>query len=75
VLAQLSLRAQPAKGKVTISARDAGDPVSGVTVAVGGRRLKTDAHGLVSLVLKAGSYSASAAMAGYAPASTRFMVR
>ena len=60
---------------MAISARDAGDPVAGAAIAVGGRRLKTDAHGVASLTLRAGSYAASAAVAGYAPTSTRFSVR
>jgi hypothetical protein len=75
VLARLSLAARTAKGKVTISARDAGDPVGGATVAVGSKHLKTDSHGLASLTLRAGSYSAAATAAGYAPASARFTVR
>jgi hypothetical protein len=75
VLAQLSLSAKAARTKVTISARDAGDPVAGVTVSIGGKHLKTDAHGLVSLALRPGSYSATATAAGYAPASARFTVR
>jgi hypothetical protein len=75
VLAQLSVAAKTAKTKVTISARDAGDPVAGVSVAVAGKHLKTDAHGLVSLTLRAGSYSANATAAGYASASARVTVR
>ena len=75
LLAQFSLRAAAAKGKATISARDAGDPVAGATVSVGGKHLQTDAHGLVSLTLRPGSYSATATAAGYAPASIRFTVR
>src|SRR4029079_14500207 len=75
VLAQLSLSAKAARTKVTISARDAGDPVAGVTVSIGGKHLKTDAHGRVSLALRPGSYSATATAAGYAPASARFTVR
>jgi hypothetical protein len=75
VLARMSLIARAAKTKVTISARDAGDPVSGVKITVAGKHLKTDAHGLASLALRAGSYSAAAAAAGYAPASTRVTVR
>jgi hypothetical protein len=75
LLAQLSLRAQVAKGKVTISARDAGDPVAGAAVTVAGQHLRTDVKGQVTVTVRAGSYSASAAAAGYAPASTRFSVR
>lgn len=75
VLAQFAIRAQASKGKVTVSVRDAGDPVAGVVVAVGGKHLTTDAHGLVSLTLRSGSYSAGATAAGYAPASIRISVR
>jgi hypothetical protein len=75
LLAQLTLTARAAKGKVTLSARDAGDPVAGVAVSVGGKHLKTDAHGLASLTLRGGSYSASATAAGYATTSIRFAVR
>jgi hypothetical protein len=74
-LAQLSLRAQAAKGKVTISVHDAGDPVSGVAITVAGKHVRTDATGQATITLRAGSYSASATAAGYAPASTRFSVR
>jgi hypothetical protein len=75
VLAQLSLSARPTRTKVTISARDAGDPVAGVPITVGGRHLQTAANGQVSLTLRPGSYSASATAPGYAPASARFSVR
>ena len=74
VLAQLALSARAAKTKVTISARDAGDPVAGVVVTVGGKHLTTDAHGLVSLTLRPSSYSVSAMAAGYAPTSTKVTV-
>jgi hypothetical protein len=75
LLARLSLTAHATASKVAISARDAGDPVAGVAITVGGRHLKTDAHGVASLTLRPGSYAASAAVAGYVPASTRFLVR
>jgi hypothetical protein len=74
LLAQFSLSAHAAKGKVTISARDAGDPVAGAAITVGGKHLKTDAEGRATLALHPGSYSASATAAGYAPASARFKV-
>jgi hypothetical protein len=59
---------------VTVSVRDAGDPVAGATVVVGSRHLKTGANGSVTLVLRPGSYSANASSTGYAPASTAFHV-
>ena len=75
LLAQLSVAARAVKGKATISARDAGDPVAGATITVGGKHVETDAHGLATLALRPGSYSAAATAAGYAPASVRFTVR
>jgi hypothetical protein len=78
VLALFQLRAAVARTKAgsraTLTLRDAGDPVAGVVVAVGGKRLTTDAKGRVSLALRPGSYSATASAAGYAPASVRFSV-
>jgi hypothetical protein len=74
VLAQLSLAAKTTKTEVTISARDAGDPVAGVAVTVGGKHLKTDAQGHAAVTLRKGSYTARATAGGYAPASTRFSV-
>src|SRR5205814_1639959 len=59
LLAQLSLTAKAAKGKVALSARDAGDPVAGVTISVGGRHLETNTRGQVTLGLRAGSYTAT----------------
>ena len=73
--AVLALSAQATKTKVTVSARDAGDPVAGATITVGGRHLRTAANGKVSLTLRPGSYSASAVAAGYSPASVRVLVR
>jgi hypothetical protein len=75
VLAVLSVAARTAKGKATISVRDAGDPVSGATVVVGGRHLRTAANGQATATLRPGPYAATATAPGYAPASTRFSVR
>ena len=72
LLAQLSVHAAAAHGKVTVSVRDAGDPVAGASVAVGGRHLKTGAAGTVTLTLRPGSYSAAVSAPGYAPATTSF---
>jgi len=59
---------------VTISVRDAGDPVAGASIAVGRRHLKTGASGSVSLTLRHGSYAASASAPGYATTTARFRV-
>jgi hypothetical protein len=74
LLAQLSVHANAAHGKVTVSVRDAGDPVAGAAVSVGGRHLKTGASGAVTLTLRPGSYSASASAPGYATATASFHV-
>ena len=74
LLAQLSVAARGQKTGSTISVRDAGDPVAGAKIAVGGRQLTTDAHGLASTKLRAGSYTATATASGYAPASAHFTV-
>jgi hypothetical protein len=77
VLARFAIQAHAAaKGKVTVAARDAGDPVAGAALTVAGRHLHTDAKGQATLVLRPGGYTASATAAGYAPAATtRFTVR
>ena len=68
----MSVTVPAAHGKVTVSVRDAGDPVAGASVAVGGRHLKTGAAGTVTLTLRPGSYSAAVSAPGYAPATTSF---
>ena len=75
LLAQLSLSVRSSKKMVTISARDAGDPVSGVVISVGGRHVSTAANGNATVALRSGSYTASTSAPGYAPASARFSVR
>ncbi len=78
VLAQMSLSAQVTKSKagtkVMISARDAGDPVAHVAIAVGGKHAQTDAKGRATLTLPAGTYTATATAGGYAPATAQFSV-
>ncbi len=82
VLAQATLQAKvTARGrsasvaKVSLFLRDAGDPVGGASVSVGGKHVKTDAKGGAVLTLKPGTYPATASAPGYLPASTRFTVR
>jgi hypothetical protein len=79
VLARFTLRAHVAQtktgAKVTLLARDAGDPLAGASLTVGSRHLQTDANGQATLTLRPGSYTASAKAQGYAPASTRFSVK
>jgi hypothetical protein len=75
VLGRLSVGASVAKGKATVTVRDAGDPVAGASVSVGGRHASTDAQGRVALALRKGSYAVMATASGYAPASVRLTVR
>jgi hypothetical protein len=74
VLAHFAVHAAVGRGKVTISVRDAGDPVAGAGVTVGGRHLKTGASGSVSLALRHGFYTAGASAPGYASATAKFRV-
>jgi hypothetical protein len=74
VLAQLSVHAAVARSKVTVSVRDAGDPVAGASVTVSGRHLKTGTGGTVTMTLRPGSYSAAVSADGYAASSTGFRV-
>jgi hypothetical protein len=72
VLARFAVRAAVKRGKVTLSVRDAGDPVAGATVALAGRHLKTGANGSVAVTLRHGSYSATVSAPGYVSASATF---
>jgi hypothetical protein len=70
LLARLSVRVAVGRGKVTISVRDASDPVSGAAVAIAGHHLKTGSSGSVSVSVRPGHYSATVSAPGYATAST-----
>lgn len=74
VLPKLSVRASAAKGKATVVVRDAGDPVAGAKVTLGGKHATTDAKGQAAFVLRPGSYAGSVTAAGYASASVRVAV-
>ncbi|HEY1593748.1 MAG TPA: hypothetical protein VGF74_00015 [Thermoleophilaceae bacterium] len=63
------------KRKVTITVTDAGDPVSGASVKVGSKKLKTGANGRVTLSLRSGSYKEKATAPGYAGGSGRVKVK
>lgn len=79
VYPQLTLTASPRTfsaskgGKVTFTVRDAGDPVKGATVKVGGKAGATSAGGKVAIAFaagtKSGTYRATASLAGYRAAS------
>jgi hypothetical protein len=75
LLAHFTLQARPSRGSVTLVARDAGDPVAGATIKVGGKTLQSNASGQVSVALRRGSYSARATAPTYASTSVRFRVR
>ena len=57
-------------GRVVLcTVSDAGDPVRGATVRMGGRTLTTNARGKALADLPAGAYRAAASKAGYTSAS------
>jgi hypothetical protein len=58
-----------AAGRVTVRVTDAGDPVPGATVRIGGRSLRSDARGVVAVDLAPGSYVAVASKPKYVGAS------
>src|SRR5579859_6316801 len=74
VLARFAVHASVSRGKATIAVRDAGDPVVGASVSVGGRHVHTAANGSASISLRSGSYTASVSAPGYAAASVHFRV-
>ena len=80
VLAKFRLTAKSRRGKnetkatVTLSLRDAGDPVPGARITVGDEKLTTDAAGTAVVTLKPGSYKASADASGYAQEQAGFTV-
>jgi hypothetical protein len=54
---------------------DAGDPIAGARVSVGGRNLVTDGTGRASVDLRPGRYTAAASKSGYVGAAKRVRVR
>jgi Carboxypeptidase regulatory-like domain len=82
VLATFSLTAKSKratnapKATVTLSVRDAGDPVPGATISLkSGQKLTTDKQGNATLSLPSGHYSASASAGGYASVTAGFSVK
>jgi hypothetical protein len=85
VLPGLSLTASPSSiaavkgGAVTFQVTDAGDPVAGATISVGGKSLSTDSQGRASYIVppgaKPGNIAATAAKAEYTQASARVTVK
>jgi hypothetical protein len=68
VLPQLQLSVTKGKKTVKLLVRDAGDPVVGATVKVGGAKLKTNAAGVATAKSPAKTVAAVASKAGYRPA-------
>jgi hypothetical protein len=56
---------------IVCTVRDAGDPVPGASVTLGGRTRTTGLRGRVEVVLPRGAYLVRAAKDGYSPARTR----
>ena len=75
VLAEMTVQTRVAKTKVTLTARDAGDPIAGATISVGGRHAKTAANGQAAVTLRPGSFTATVTAPGYLPATAKFTVR
>jgi hypothetical protein len=75
VLPRLQLKATGGKKKATFAVTDAGDPVAGVTVRIGGKRLTTNAAGKASAAFKAGRIAAAASKAGYTGAAAKASVK
>jgi hypothetical protein len=69
VLPKLTLRAIAGKAAVTFVVADAGDPVAGAAVKVGGKTLVTGADGRATTALAAGPHKATASKPGYSPAT------
>jgi hypothetical protein len=65
----LTLKARKHRGRVTFTVTDAGEPVRGAKVRLGGQAGRTDKRGHVTLAFKRGKAKASAP--GYAPARRR----
>jgi hypothetical protein len=79
VLPRLSLRTiggrrTPAK-PATFVVTDAGDPISGATVKVAGRSLRTNGAGRATILLREGTHGASATKAGYTGARASVRIR
>jgi len=69
VLPRLELSAKKSGKTVRLIVTDAGDPVAGATVKLGGKSLKTNAAGVATVPAPNGSAKATAARPGYQPAT------
>jgi hypothetical protein len=75
VLPGLRLSCVPKKTGATCLVTDAGQPLAGATVKIGGTSVKTLNSGVASFTLKKGTHKASATKAGYTPAKSTVKVR
>src|SRR3954451_14917518 len=71
----LSVETSSKAGLVTVSVTDAGEPVRGASVRLGGRSLRTNERGEASLKIGAGNYRVVASKTKYVSASTSARVR
>lgn len=74
VLPGLTLVCFPKKTGATCRVTDAGAPVAGATVKIGGKSVKTAGSGVASFTLAKGTHKAAATKAGYTPAAARVKV-
>ncbi len=75
MLPGLSVNAADDRGRVTVTVTDAGDPVPGSSVRLGGHVLRTAADGTATIDLASGSYPVEAAKAGYVDATASVHVK
>jgi hypothetical protein len=75
MLPGLSVNATSIGRRVTVLVTDAGDPVPGSTVRVGGHVLRTAGSGKAAIDLAKGSYPVQASKAGYVGAKTGVRVK
>jgi hypothetical protein len=66
----LTLKCRGGKA-ISCTVSDAGDPVGGAKVKIGGQTLTSNSKGKVSVNLPAGTFVAKATKSGFTPASTR----
>jgi hypothetical protein len=71
----LSVEAASKAGLVTVSVTDAGEPVPGASVSLGGRTLRTNDRGQATLKLRAGTYRVVASKTNYVGARTSVRVK
>lgn len=71
----LSTSARAERGVVTVRVTDAGDPVAGASVTVGGRRARTGADGTAEITVEPGRYPVVATKPRYVSARSAVQVK